>query len=286
MDIDLLKTFITVFETGNFNRAAERLNVTQSTVSVRIQNLENQLGQGLFVRSRAGTEVTPAGRRFQKYAASLMRVWLHARQELALPEAIEEILSVGSQFSLWDNLLSSWVPWMRKQSPGVALRMEIGQPEELSQRLLTGDLDIAVMYTPQNRVGFLIEKLLEDRLIAVSTEPHVGGPGTSGYIFVDWGPEFTLEHARAFSEIKLPSIMVSHGLQALKLIQQQGGSCYLPSRTVAGQIKNQTLFRVGKTPAFQRPAFAIYPEERVEEPSFVVALDGLRKFARKRASFR
>jgi len=282
MDIALARTFLAVFETGNFNRAAELINVTQSTVSTRIQNLELQLGQTLFQRSRAGTEPTASGRRFQVHAANLVRVWQHARQELALPETIEEVLAIGGQFSLWDDLLDAWLPWMRKNLPEVAIRAEVGFPNDLTQRLMAGDLDIGVMYAPQSRAGLVIDKLLDDRLVAVGTEPDGGGPGSPEYVYVDWGTEFRAEHGQAFPETQLPRLRVSHGILALPYILSQGGSCYLPMRSVASFLDKGQLHLVKKAPPFRRSAFIVYPEERADNPRFVTAVQGLKQMTRNR----
>ncbi|MGH6903755.1 MAG: LysR family transcriptional regulator, partial [Geminicoccaceae bacterium] len=54
METELARTFLTVVAAGNFISAAERLHVTQSTVSARIHTLEEQLGSSLFVRNKAG----------------------------------------------------------------------------------------------------------------------------------------------------------------------------------------------------------------------------------------
>ena len=82
MKIEHLKTFLEIAGTGNFIRAAERLNVTQSTVSARIKSLEEQLGQSLFLRSHTGAELTAAGRQLQRYAMTMVRAWEQARQEI------------------------------------------------------------------------------------------------------------------------------------------------------------------------------------------------------------
>jgi len=55
VETELARTFLTVVAAGNFVSAAERLHVTQSTVSARIHTLEEQLGCSLFVRNKAGT---------------------------------------------------------------------------------------------------------------------------------------------------------------------------------------------------------------------------------------
>ena len=64
MDIALIRTFLEVAATGSFVNAADRLYVTQSAVSLRVQRLEDALGRPLFTRSKAGAELTSAGREF------------------------------------------------------------------------------------------------------------------------------------------------------------------------------------------------------------------------------
>ena len=160
MNIDLARTFLEIAETGNFNKAAERLAVTQSTVSMRIKALEDELGRSLFTRGKAGAELTAAGIQFQRYASTMVRVWEQARQELALPPGFRAVLTVGGQFSLWDRLLLRWVPWMRAAKPDAALRVEVGLSDGLMRQLSEGLIDIGVMYSPQSRPGLITEKLL------------------------------------------------------------------------------------------------------------------------------
>lgn len=279
MDIDLAKTFLAVYETGTFNRAAEQLNVTQSTVSTRIMNLEDQLGRSLFVRSRAGTELTAAGRNFHRHATNLMRVWQQARQELLLPENLSTVLSIGGQYSLWDELLIAWLPWMRRHLPDVAVRAEIAFPDEQMRKLQEGALDIGVMYMPQTRAGLVIEKLLEDKLVLVSSEDTRGGPGEADYVFIDWGPEFHAEHALAFAEAPSPALAVSHGVLGLTHILNHGGSGYFPQRLVRSHIKSNQLHCVKRSPWFPRPAYLVFPADRAEDEYFEQALNGLRAIA-------
>ena len=86
MDITLVKTFLEVAATGSFVAASERLFVTQSAVSLRIQRLEDSLGRPLFNRSKAGAVLTPAGTEFERYALGLIKLWEEARQQIAIPE--------------------------------------------------------------------------------------------------------------------------------------------------------------------------------------------------------
>jgi DNA-binding transcriptional LysR family regulator len=106
--------------------------VTQSTVSARVHTLEDQLGCSLFVRNKAGTTLTPAGRQFQKHASTLVRTVEQARHDVGVPRGFRAALTVGGRFGLWEQLLLKWLPLMLKVAPDIAVRAEIhSTPEPL-----------------------------------------------------------------------------------------------------------------------------------------------------------
>jgi DNA-binding transcriptional LysR family regulator len=279
MNIDLARTFLEIVETGNFNKAAERLHVTQSTVSMRIKALEDELGRPLFLRSKSGTELTAAGTQFRRYATSLVRVWEQARQELALPKGFRTVLTVGGQFSLWDRLLVQWIPWMRTAMPDVALRAEVGLSEGLMRGLSEGLIDLCVMYSPQSRPGLHIEKLLEERLVMVSTKRRTVDDWDDDYVLVDWGPEFRAAHGQAFTDMKTPAVSVGLGALGLQHILAYGGTGYFAMRVVRGYLASGRLFEVAGAPEFRRPASLVYAQDDAREEWFHTALDGLRYVA-------
>jgi LysR family transcriptional regulator, flagellar master operon regulator len=176
LDTELARTFLTVVAAGNFVSAADRLHVTQSTVSARIHTLEDQLGCTLFVRNKAGTTLTPAGRQFQKHASALVRTVEQARHDVGVPRGFRGALTVGGRFGLWEQLLLKWLPLMLKLAPDIAVRAEIGLEADLMQGLVEGRLDIGVMYTPQSRPGLKVELLFrgEAGLGVDRSEPPAG----------------------------------------------------------------------------------------------------------------
>ena len=100
MDVDLARTFLAISETAHFGKAARVLNVTQSTISARIKTLEDLLGQQLFVRSKLGTTLTPAGLKFKNSAETMIRVWEHARQQVSLANEYQSLISIGGELTL------------------------------------------------------------------------------------------------------------------------------------------------------------------------------------------
>lgn len=279
MNIDLARTFLEIVETGNFNKAAERLSVTQSTVSMRIKALEDELGRSLFTRSKVGTELTAAGVRFRRYATNLVRVWEQARQEIALPPGLSAVLTVGGEFSLWDRLLVQWIPWMRNALPEVAIHAEVGHSAGLMWHLAEGLLDIGVMYTPTSRPGLITEKLLEERLVMVSTTRRTLADWDGDYIMVDWGDDFKVAHSQAFPDQKAPAISVGLGALGLQHILAYGGTGYFPMRVIRSYLAAERLFQVTGAPEFRHPAWVVYAKDDSREGWFNTALDGLRYVA-------
>jgi DNA-binding transcriptional LysR family regulator len=278
MDTELARTFLTVVGAGNFSTAAERLHVTQSTVSARIRTLEEQLGCSLFVRNKAGTRLTPAGRQFQRHAAALVRTVERARQDVGTVAGYRGTLAIGARIGLWEGLLLEWLPLMRATAPDISLRAEIALEEELMQGLVEGRIDVGVMYTPQSRPGLVVERLLEERLVLVATG-DAGQPGSvDGYVFVDWGPEFYAQHSVFFPEFAGAALIANIGWLGLQHILRHGGSGYFPLRLVGPHLRDRRLRRVPNAPEFRLPAYLVHADEP-QSDAVGVALALMRRLA-------
>ncbi len=278
MNIEHIRTFLEIASTGNFNRAADNLNITQSTVSARIKGLEERLDRMLFVRSRSGVELTPAGRQFMRYAVNLVRTWEQARQEVALPTGYRATIGLGAQVSLWERLILKLIPWMRRMQPDVALRTTAGYSPDLMTQLSDGLIDIGVMYQPRQMPGLVVEKLLEEKLVLVCTRRNLKERHWSeDYVYVDWGRDFWIAHREAFPDLPTPGITVWLGTMGLQYILENGGSGYFALRSIRPLLESKRLFRVPKAPVFKRPAYLVYPESPVDPEPVAVAREGLLK---------
>ncbi len=276
MDITLARTFLTVAEAGSFVDAANRLNVTQSTVSSRIKALEDLIGKSLLQRSKAGASLTQAGHQFHKHALALVRVWEHARLEVGLSEEHRDHLSVGGQVSLWDGFLLHWLGWMRVNIPDIAVTATTGSSTGLMDRLIEGTLDLALMYRPANRPGLIIEHLFDEELVLVRSRDMRGRRPMSEYVFVNWGPEFAADHALAFPNLRHPGLSLDLGTLGVSYLLTARGAGYFPIRVAQPHIDSGELHLVKRAPRFVYPAYAVYPEDRDEE-AYEPILEGLRQ---------
>lgn len=263
MDIELARTFLAVAAAGNFVGAATRLHITQSTVSARIQTLESQMGARLFRRGRSGAELTAAGQRFLRYAKTLVLTLEQARHEVGLPSGFCGGLTLSGRNALWEDFLPRWVDWMRTAVPDVSLRLEIGFEEGIMQGLVQGIVDIGVMYTPESRPGLAVEYLFDESLVLVTSNPDSPWPDPD-YIHVDWGAEFHAQFASRVPDVETPALIANIGWIGLQLIESQGGSAYLPQRTVRDAIDQGRLWRVHQSPLITLPAYMVFPTDRDE----------------------
>jgi DNA-binding transcriptional LysR family regulator len=278
--MEQIRTFLEVANTGNFHRAAQNLNVTQSTVSARIRQLEEAMGESLFARSHAGVGLTAAGQRFRRFALSMQRLWRRAEQEVALPRGYRGRIGLGSQVSLWDRLILRWIPWMRETCPDVAIRVEADYSTSLMRQVSDGVLDIAVLYQPRRTPGLRIEQLITETLVMVSTRSDVTAQNwREDYILVDWGRDFRLTHAENFPDLLTPPVSVGLGALGLQYLLENGGSGYFPIRVVRPFLAANRLTRVPDAPTMRRPAYVVHPAEPGNQELVDWALEGLRRVA-------
>ena len=261
MDTELARTFLAVVAAGNFVSAADRLHVTQSTVSARIHTLENTLGCTLFVRNKGGTTLTAAGRHFQKHASMLVRTIEQARHDVGVAKGFRATLTIGGRFGLWEQFLTKWLPRLLQNAPDISVRAEVGLEPDLMQGLVEGRLDIAVMYTPESRPGLKVELLFDERLVLVSTESQSRPEPGPGYVYVDWGPEFFARHGASFPDFFGAALTANIGWLALQHVLENGGSGYFPIRLVRPHLQGGRLTVLSAAPEFVLSAYVVYPAD-------------------------
>jgi len=262
MDIALLKTFLEVAATGSFVNAADRLYVTQSAVSLRIGRLEDTLGKPLFTRSRAGAELTGAGREFERYALSMIRIWEEARQQVAIPDGFTRSLTIGAQYSLWPRLGFRWLDRLQTAMPDLNIRAELGMPDRLTRFLIEGVMHVGLLYMPQLRPGLEAKRLLDEDLILVSS---VAGANmdtvASNYVFVDWGSEFVGAHALELPHLTNPGLSFALGAMVAEYVINRRASAYLPARYVKKYLDSGQMHLVPEAPRFPYPVWAVWRED-------------------------
>ncbi len=280
MDINLARTFLMVAETGSFIDAARRLNITQSTVSARIKVLESELGRALFERSKMGAALTDAGEQFRRHALALVRVWQHAQMEIGLTERHRDHLAMAAPPGLWDGFLLRWLSWMRKTMPDIAVSAASGQTTVLTQRLIEGTLDLAVMYRPVPPPGLALEHLFDEEMVLVRGARIAPKRASADYISIGWGPEFEFDHTTAFPELRNPGLRLDIGSAGLDYMISHELSGYAPLRLLRPHLSRGRVKIARRARRFIYPVYMVYPEDRDQE-AFQPILESLRRDARR-----
>jgi len=257
MDIELARTFVEIVSTGSFVKAAENLHVAQTTVSARMRLLEQQLGRSLFVRSKAGAILTPAGEQFLRFAPTFVQLWRRARQQVVVPEGHRAVITMGSEVSLWKPLLTEWVKSMRRSYPDIALRIHVDVPQDLIAHVAAGFVDIAVVHTPQHRPGLAINLLTEEELVLVTTDPKRNRAHDLQYVHVEWSADFSQHYAESFPD-ETSNLAVNLGPLALDYILSEGGSGYFRMNVARPYLESGALHLVTGAPCFSFPMYVVH----------------------------
>ncbi len=259
MEMELLRTFLELNHSRHFGRAAESLFITQAAVSSRLKLLEQQLGSRLFDRNRREMRLTPEGSRLLGHADRILAAWDAACQDVAPSEGQQ--LVIGGSLRLWDVLLQNWLHMIRQTYADMAIIAESQTPDTLIKKLIDGSMDVAIVLEPAQLETLHIQPVAKIDLILVSSEQgrHCSNALQNGYVYIDWGLSFALDHKRSFPDAPESRTRVSSAKMAFEYLQVQGGSAFLPKTMVESHMQSGNLFPVEGAPEFTRQAYATFP---------------------------
>ena len=182
MELRQLRYFVALAETGNFHRAAERLNMSQPPLTVAIQKLEAELGTALFVRGTRGVTLSPAGRAALDMAqATLAHAgrFIQAAREGGAGERGK--LRVGFVGSATFELLPRIIPEYRRLYPAVELVLTEATSISIARKLAEREFDVGLVRLPLTEVAALETYVIDpDELHAAL--PETSTLGRSGSV--------------------------------------------------------------------------------------------------------
>jgi LysR family nitrogen assimilation transcriptional regulator len=204
IDLKQLKAFSTLAEFGSFSRSAGVLGVAQPVLSRQIKALEQELGVELFYRNGRGTVLTEAGKVLNLYAKDLVETVDRAASEvMALKSSPRGTIVIGLPPSVGIVLTVPLVQHFREAFPLISLRVIEGFSGHVLEWLLTGKIDVAVLYNAPRTGSLRAEPLLTDELFLL-------GPAEGGIL-----PDAESVPARLLSAIPLILPARPHGLRML-----------------------------------------------------------------------
>ena len=169
LDIDQLKTFVAIAETGSFTRAAEVVHKTQSAVSMQMKRLEERIGRPIFERDGRASKLTNEGERLLDYARRIVKLSAEAVSSIS-----KAGLSGGVKLGVPDDYADRYLPEIMagfsRSHPDVELTVQCEPTIELDRLIDRGELDLAIVtHDAASRPSEVIRR---ERMLWVSSSRH------------------------------------------------------------------------------------------------------------------
>ncbi|MGD0764477.1 MAG: LysR family transcriptional regulator [Roseiarcus sp.] len=176
LDTDQLRSFLAIVDTGSFTRAGERVNKTQSAVSMHIRRLEEQLGCALFVKQGRAARLTSEGERLIEFARRMMQVEAGAIAALSR-KGLRGAVRLGIPDDYAEAFLADILTVFNRRHPLVQVSVVCENSVELGALVHAGATEIALVTDHEDLQGF--ELIREEPLVWVAAKrfkPHEGAP--------------------------------------------------------------------------------------------------------------
>ncbi|MBI5250008.1 MAG: LysR family transcriptional regulator [Desulfomonile tiedjei] len=294
MEIRHLKTFLTVAKLLSFNRAAERLNYAQSSISAQVQALEAELGVQLFDRLGRRILLTEAGERLIQYAEKIIDLADETRAEISVGGQPEGSLTIRIPESLGVHRLPPAIKEFSSRFPRISLNFTTCAHESLQKDLRTGVTDLAFLLAESyHSAGMEAETVGFESIVLVASPSHRLAKEKLVRTKDLWGDVVLLSkvdcsYRRLFESmleeerIHIESKLIFQSIETLKRCVIAGvGITVLPEVSVCEEIRRGELvpiaWDVGK---LEVAVLMIWSKGRWLSPSLLAFLEISRKVLR------
>lgn len=254
MQLESLKMFCDVVETGSFSRAAQLNHVTQSAVSQQIRALELRYEQRLLSRSARQVTPTPAGERLFRGCKEILARFAEVENEIREQASeVQGTTTVSTIYSVGLHELSSIQRTLLKTHPKVNMRLVYRRSDQVYDDIILGQAEIGVVAYPQPRAGVDIHPFRDDRLGVVCAPNHpfaqkskVSITALSGQPFIAFDREAPTRKAldKLFREknVEVQPVMEMDNVETIKRAAEMGlGVAIVPMATAQHEVSLGTL---------------------------------------------
>lgn len=253
MDLETLKLFLAVATHGSFTRAAIQVGITQSTISKRVQQLEQEVGSRLLYRHGRGVGLTESGERLAAVASKVFDQLDEVRDELnESASTLRGWVTLGLPPSLGASISVPLARRFRVRFPSANLRVIESFSGSLLELLDAGKMDLAVLYDARLSATLLVNPLFREHLYLVEnaqaphhlTDADLSELGEGSFVLSHSsnGLRRVLDDAAATANISIDVPLELDSLTALKRVAQSGPErCVLPYGAVYEEVREGKL---------------------------------------------
>lgn len=166
MDLQHLQNFLTILDQKSISNAASLIRIAQPALSRQLRALEDEVGAPLLIRHRWGVSPTPAGEVLAEHARDILRRVRTARDAIStLTSSPSGTLAVGVTASMAGLILPPLAMEAQALMPAVSLKLAEGYTQVLHQRLLAGELDVAVIHARERLPSLDTRPLMTEPIV-------------------------------------------------------------------------------------------------------------------------
>ena len=276
-----LRAFVMIAAERSFTRAAARLHVSQSALTLQIRELEAEIGLRLFDRSTRSVELTAAAASFVPVATRLLDELersLDDLQSLASREEGSVVVTAGA--SIISLIVAPAVAQLAKHRPGIAVRLVEDVGEGVARHVIDGaaDFGIATFVRPSDVIETSL--LLKDRIGVLCTRQHPLARKQGQIAWADLArhPFATLSQGTALrgtldkhpdigAALPQPTYEATSISALVALVEQGAGIALLPSLAASPSTGRRLVFRPIQAPAMFRELFFVVQRRRSQTPA-------------------
>lgn len=157
--------FIEIAQAGVLSRAAERLGITQPSLSLALKRLEKTMGVQLFIRHKQGVTLTQAGKQLLVHARQLLHYWENTKTKaLASEREVQGHFSIGCHTTLGIYALPQFLPKLLERYPKLSINLKHGLSRKITEEVVRLNTDIGIVVNPFKHPDLIIRKLFEDEV--------------------------------------------------------------------------------------------------------------------------
>jgi DNA-binding transcriptional LysR family regulator len=158
-----LKYFCEAATTLNMSRAAERLGISQPSLSLAMQRIEESIGAKIFFRSKRGLALTQAGKQLLSHTNSLLDAWSQVKsQALASTQEIQGRYVIGCHTSVALYSLGGFLPKVLRDHPRLDIKLVHDLSRKITESVISSTVDIGIVVNPVKHPDLIITKLAND----------------------------------------------------------------------------------------------------------------------------
>lgn len=289
MDFGQIEAFVQVSAHNSFSRAAEVLQLTQPSITARIQSLEREVGEELFERGGRGVRLTDAGQAFLPYAERILQTLAEGRDAISDVRSVQlGSLHLGSALTICTYVLPNILHAFRSRYPGVDVTIRTGRSEQVLAMVQADEVQVGLVRSLSHPDVETVHLYDDEIVLAVNPDHRFAATGATTIeeaagepiVLFDRGSSyFGLIHSFFRQAGVVPNVaMELDSLEATKRMVEEGlGIALVPLATIERELASGILVKVDISDAapLKRPISLIYKRHRKRPRTVQAFIDTL-----------